>query len=434
MHKDRPRPERALPSLLLTVFLLALVASCGPSSSPSASSGTQGSPGDRGVTTNGGSTGGAGGAVVTNPGGAIPILANKPAVPDNTYQGCPSSGDGGDPQLNVRKDRTDTASWYPVSIASVLNLQWPKGIERTQRANWSSADAGEIAKYEGTPVQIEGWLAGAKQEGPESCNCHSVNDVDNHLWIVDTPNGDRSRSVVVEVTPRIRAQHPGWAFERIRPLVDGQTKVRISGWLLMDQEHPDQIGKTRGTIWEIHPIVNFEVQRGNNWISLDTGRVSSTNSPGSDAAPTEDPNLPPPIVDPMQNTGVPTARPRPPRGSSGGRSSSNGAVEIDDIFYNGTKGSSEPDEYVEIANVSQQAVNMDGWVLHDIYGTQEFTWHGFTLQGQHKIRVYTNEVHPESGGFSFGSPSAIWGNKGDAAELIDSSGVVVASFSYGDKK
>jgi hypothetical protein len=36
--------------------------------------------------------------------------------------------------------------------------------------------------------------------------------------------------------------------------------VRISGWLMMDPEHPDQIGNTRGTIWEIHPIMQIEVQ------------------------------------------------------------------------------------------------------------------------------------------------------------------------------
>jgi hypothetical protein len=34
------------------------------------------------------------------------------------------------------------------------------------------------------------------------------------------------------------------------------TEVRIRGWLMLDQEHPEQIGKTRGTLWEIHPIAD----------------------------------------------------------------------------------------------------------------------------------------------------------------------------------
>ena len=115
-------------------------------------------------------------------------------------------------------------------------------------------------------MQVEGYLAGAKKQGPESCNCHSANDVDNHLWVVASPNQDRTQSVVAEITPRVRAMHPGWAFSRVSALVDGETKVRISGWLLFDQEHPDQVGKTRGTIWEIHPIIAFDVLRGNTWV------------------------------------------------------------------------------------------------------------------------------------------------------------------------
>jgi hypothetical protein len=417
----RIRP-RQLRSILLAVLVLAIIAACDTSSltlgTPSTQSGSGGS-----------------GGVAANPGGGLPENASKPPPPPNTFQGCPATGDGGDPQLNLRKNRTDSASWNPVSIAAILGVGWPRGIEQRPRSTWPAADAAQVARYDGIPVQIEGWLAGAKQQGPESCNCHSANDVDNHLWVVDSPSKDRTQSVVSEVTPRVRALHPGWAFSRISALVDGKTKVRISGWLLMDQEHPDQVGKTRGTIWEIHPIIAFDYQRGGNWVSLDTGRASgSTTTGGSQAVPTEDPNLPPPISDPFQDNGVPTAKPLPTRGQSGGVANSSGSVQIDDIFYNGIKGSSEPDEYVEIANTGSQPVNMDGWVLRDSYGEQEFTWHNFTFDGLHKIRVYTNESHPESGGFSFGSSSAIWANKGDAAELADASGTIVSTFAYGNKK
>ena len=141
-------------------------------------------------------------------------------------------------QLNTRKNRIDAAPWYPVPISSILSLNWPKSIEQKPRASWSSTDAAQVAQYEGIPVQIEGWLAGAKQQGPESCNCHSANDTDNHLWVVDSQDKTRAQSVVAEVTPRLRALHPGWAFSRIQKLVTGRVKVRISGWLMMDQEHP----------------------------------------------------------------------------------------------------------------------------------------------------------------------------------------------------
>ncbi len=310
-----------------------------------------------------------------------------------------------------------------------MNLPWPKGIERKTRANWSAADAAQIARYEGTPVQVEGYLAGAKQQGPESCNCHATDDVDNHLWVVNSPSQDRAHSLVAEITPRMRALHPGWAFDRVRPLVDGQTRVRISGWLMLDQEHPDQVGQTRGTIWEIHPIIDFAVQRNGQWISLDTGRVAASTLAGR---PTEDPNLPPPIVDTVAPGTTPIAA--APRGTPGVDQTSVGSVQIADIFYDGQKGSSEPDEYVAIANTGATPVALDGWVLRDIYGGQEFTWQHFTLQSGQTIRIYTNEVHPESGGFSFGSKAAIWNNNGDAAELFDANNTVVATFAYGNRR
>lgn len=373
---------------------------------------------------------------VSNPSGALPEQASKPAPPPNTYRGCPAGGDGGDHELNARKNRTDSAAWYPVSLASILALRWPTGIETQPRFRWSRADVAEIARFEGIPVQVEGYLAGAKQQGPESCNCHSVNDVDNHLWIVDAPGKSRAQSVVAEITPRLRALHPGWAFSRVQPLVDGKTKVRISGWLMMDQEHPDQVGKTRGTIWEIHPIVAFDVLSGGEWRPLDTGDASAPYGQpgGAEAQPTQDPSLPSPISDPIQTATLPTSTPIPARGTAGGQSTSVGQVEISDIFYNGTKGSNEPDEYVEITNTGAQPISLNGWSLHDLYGPEQFTFNNYTLPSNGKIRVYTNEVHPESGGFSFGSRAAIWSNKGDAAELIDAYGTVVSTFAYGNKK
>ncbi|HUS17829.1 MAG TPA: lamin tail domain-containing protein [Chloroflexia bacterium] len=438
--RPQSRPSAVLLCLLLFAGGLSLISSCTTSNLvPNPSNGSAGTTpignGNGGVSTIGSI--GSGNNVQANPSGGMPANAPRPDPPQNTYQGCPPTGDGGDPGLNVRKNRTDAAPWYPVTISSLLQLPWPKSLERRNRANWPAAEAAAVAQYEGIPIQLEGWLAGAKQQGPESCNCHSAEDVDNHLWIVDAPNKDRTQSIVIEITPRVRAQHPGWDFSRIRPLVDGQTKVRVSGWLLMDQEHPDQVGKTRGSIWEIHPIIAFDVRRGNDWISLDTGRVATNIlAPSSepDVEPTEDPSLPPPIVETPGPGSLPTATTLPALGTAEGRGATNGAVSISDILYDGTAGPSEPDEYVEIVDRGTTAVNMEGWILRDTFGGQEFAWHGFTIQPGQTIRVYTNQSHPETGGFSFGSGSAIWSNKGDAAELQDAAGTVVSTFAYGNER
>ncbi len=376
-----------------------------------------------------------GNAVQGSNNGQLPQLQTKPRPVSVNFEGCPAGGDGGDHQLNMLKNRTDTVPWYPVSVASILNLQWPQTIQQRQRQTWSQADAAAIARYEGTPVQIEGYLAGAKQQGPESTNCHAVDQVDNHIWVVDDPSKDRSKSVVVEITPRTRALHPGWAFSRISPLVDHRTKVRISGWLLMDQEHPDQIGKTRGTIWEIHPVVAFDVLQGNRWVSLDTGNAVPQSTNDQALVPTDDPSLPPPIVDPKdqeanQATPVPTRR----SGTAAGQPLHTGPIAIVDIFYRAINTQTQSDEYVEIENTGDSPVNMSGWSLHNVYGSQTFSWSNFTLAAQKRIRVYTNEQHPESGGFSFKAARGVWNNSGGAAELVDANSVIVAVYGYGNKR
>ena len=346
----------------------------------------------------------------------------RPQPVTGTFQGCPAQGDGGDPELNQLKNRIDVGAWQPVTIASVLALTWPQSIERQQRSSWSASDRAAIAKYEGLPLELEGYLAGAKEQGPESCNCHSVDQVDFHLWIVDSTDKQRDQSVVVEVTPRIRAQHPGWTIERIRSLVDNQTKVRISGWLMMDPDHPDQIGKTRGTIWEIHPIVDIDVAQMGGWVALD--HSTSAPPPGT-PVPTQ-PNEPPPVFEtPEPGVVVPT-----PNANGVGNSSS--AVQITSIFAKGT-GSGQPDEYVEIQNAGSDPVVMDGWSLHDA-ADHTFTWGQFTIQGGQTIRVYTNEVHQDTGGFSFQSSQPIWNNSGDTAYLLDGGGNIVATFHYGKSK
>jgi hypothetical protein len=37
---------------------------------------------------------------------------------------------------------------------------------------------------------------------------------------------------------------------------------------MLDQEHPEQLEKTRGTLWELHPIIEFEVRQGGDWVPL----------------------------------------------------------------------------------------------------------------------------------------------------------------------
>jgi hypothetical protein len=342
----------------------------------------------------------------------------KPRVIAQTFQGCPASGDGGVPVLNTLKNRIDEGNWEPVTFDSILNLGWPPTIEHKPRSRWSKADTEAIAEHEGAPVQVEGYLLRAKKMSPETANCHSVGQVDFHIWMGNDPDDGRERSVVIETTPRVMFHHPQWTLRNFQQLASRGEKVRISGWLMMDPEHPDQIGKTRGTIWEIHPVMQVERLVAGQWVPLDDGTTGVSSAPAvAETAP------------PVTPVAMATM---PPEGDSDVQD--NSVVEIVTVNYDGTKGPSEPDEYVEIMNTGDREVDITDWVLQDEGARNFYKWEGYTLEPGATIRVYTNEVHNETGGFTFESRVAIWANGGDIAELYDADKVLVSRYAYGSPR
>jgi hypothetical protein len=109
-----------------------------------------------------------------------------------------------------------------------------------------------------------------------------------------------------------------------------------------------------------------------------------------------------------------------------------GDIQITYIFYDGLVPYVESDEYVEITNLGDQSQDLLGWVLMDkSEGYPSFTFPSYILAPGESIRVYTNEYHPEWGGFSFEFGRAIWNNTvPDTAVLRDSQGNVVSQMSY----
>ncbi len=107
-------------------------------------------------------------------------------------------------------------------------------------------------------------------------------------------------------------------------------------------------------------------------------------------------------------------------------------VQITRILYDGEVPSWEADEYVEISNTGTEAQNLEGWVLRDISeGYPWFTFPPYVLAPGATIRVYTNEDHPEYGGFSFGHGNPVWNNDDpDTAALFDAEGREVSRRSY----
>lgn len=71
------------------------------------------------------------------------------------------------------------------------------------------------------------------------------------------------------MTPRVRQIHPNWTVSRLMPWDDNPEPVRISGWLMVDPQHPNHLHKYRLTLWEIHPITKIEVYSNGDWQNLD---------------------------------------------------------------------------------------------------------------------------------------------------------------------
>jgi hypothetical protein len=104
-------------------------------------------------------------------------------------------------------------------------------------------------------------------------------------------------------------------------------------------------------------------------------------------------------------------------------------IVISTINMNGT-GDNEPDEYVEIRNDDTQPVALQGWTLED-KANHKFRFPDFILQPNQVCRIYTNENHPDTCGFSFGfDKSAIWNNGGDCAYLKDTTGGTAFEYCY----
>jgi len=108
-------------------------------------------------------------------------------------------------------------------------------------------------------------------------------------------------------------------------------------------------------------------------------------------------------------------------------------VTISKLVYKGAVKRTQADEYIEISNLGNTPANISGWKITSAASSKQFLTFpsGTILEGGKSFRIYTNEVHPETGGFSFGSKTAIWNDAGDEAKLFDTAGSNVSTLAYG---
>lgn len=213
--------------------------------------------------------------------------APKPTPVDSEFDGCGPAGSRPDYALNRRKNRIDEATYVPVPWSVIARLPWPVWAGYRFRNQWSRGETRDVTRYEGAAVEVEGYLAAYKLEVPEPPNCYARDAAhkDFHLWLASKPGDSKTHSIVVEITPRVRVHHAMWTDEHLAALRDSRVRLRIRGWLMLDQMHPERVERNRRTLWEVHPIMHIDWQRADStWISLDSlaprQPIASATRPG----------------------------------------------------------------------------------------------------------------------------------------------------------
>ncbi len=193
-----------------------------------------------------------------------PVEANDPT--------CPNVGHAAqrlDSATNLLKNRVHDGQYDAVSFQAVLGLPW-QGMA-TRRFKWTAADSTRTADYEGAAISVTGFLVAVEPKTREACNCENASPdwVDWHIWLVETKAEaaakNKKSAIVVETTPRVRKEFPNrFDLAQIRQWASSQQRVTVSGWLMLDPDHPTDATGTahkkasRGTIWEIHPVMKID--------------------------------------------------------------------------------------------------------------------------------------------------------------------------------
>jgi hypothetical protein len=102
-------------------------------------------------------------------------------------------------------------------------------------------------------------------------------------------------------------------------------------------------------------------------------------------------------------------------------------VQITWIEHEGNA-QNDADEYVEITNFQQSIANIGCWTVRNKDTDYLFTFPecAYILAGQ-SIRVYTNQIRPRYGGYSFASAQQVWeDSRGSVATLENQSGEIVS--------
>ncbi len=210
-------------------------------------------------------------------------------------EGSAKTQDGKERNRQKNRSAVDLANLKIVSLDTPAFLarvaDYDGKIRLKHRRYLSPPQKQELETFEKDIVSLTGWLVMAYHGVPETTNCGSDHFLDWHLEISAQPSDHAPRvgdptPIQCEITPRterllyrenVRLQKLA-AFIRlpdnsVQPTGEKAHKVRVTGYLLWDDEHNGtaDIGSAvqwfssngyhhpwRSTAWEIHPVMKIE--------------------------------------------------------------------------------------------------------------------------------------------------------------------------------
>lgn len=177
------------------------------------------------------------------------------ACSQSRFHNCPMEGDAKDDKTQAQNRLKNR---YEVSAMEIRDIPFRDFVHAKDDA-FDHSDLATLTAY----------VYGVKLSGRESCECHDnrASSRDYHITLTaDAEHTQGKDRVIVEITGRWRAKHPEWNLATLKKTILHHM-VTFSGYLFDDIQHrpeafsdsPKNKRDWRGSIWELHPVIDWEV-------------------------------------------------------------------------------------------------------------------------------------------------------------------------------
>jgi hypothetical protein len=207
----------------------------------------------------------------------VPAVPGAAGPPTARAAGCPEEAvRPDDPLVRLKTRALAPARYEELTVETFLERFTPRLPRARSRGALPAAARQAIEANEARGVALVGHLVGATESAPRAGGCPDPAEPRVLLRVSGRPPDSRAgakalaaEAVVAAVTPLWQARNAGWRPAALRRLAREGARVRLSGWPMYDPSHPAQVGRTRATLWEIHPVTRIDVWRGERWEPVD---------------------------------------------------------------------------------------------------------------------------------------------------------------------